>query len=238
MNDKNIGALYLLPSTIGDSSVSDQLPANYTNLINEISHFIVEDERTARRFLRSAGFTKDFNACSFSILNEHTKAEDTINYLKPTLEGFNIGLLSDAGCPCVADPGAIVVSMAQAKSIKVHPVVGPSSILLSLMGSGFNGQSFRFIGYLPIDKTERNIKLKEIEKSIRQNRETQIFIEAPYRNKKLLDELLQILPKDLKLCVAANLQSENEIILTKTVSDWKKIEIEINKQPTVFLINL
>ena len=153
MSDTNKGSLFLLPSSIGTYPVSEQLPANYTTLINTLDHFIVEDERTARRFLRSAGFEKNFNDCCFSILNEHTKAEETLHYLQPIAEGRDIGLLSDAGCPCIADPGALVVAMAHSKSIKVIPIVGPSSIMLSLMGSGFNGQSFRFIGYLPIEKS-------------------------------------------------------------------------------------
>jgi 16S rRNA (cytidine1402-2'-O)-methyltransferase len=197
----------------------------------------VENVRTARRFLKQVNKEIDINALSFYELNQHTDLTLISSYLKPLEEGHDIGIISEAGCPAIADPGADVVAIAQSKGYKVVPLVGPSSILMSLMASGFNGQSFAFNGYLPIEKSERVQKLKMLEKRIYSERQTQIFIETPYRNGQLFDEMLSTLQPQTKLCVALNITSDNESIRTMTISGWKKAAPQdLHKQPCIFLI--
>ena len=235
---ENQGLIYLIPTTLGENTASRSIPEYNLEVINKLDEFIVEELKTARRFLRSIGYTKSFDdEVTFHLLNEHTdKNENFEDFLKSVKTGKNIGLLSEAGCPCVADPGSLIVEIAQSKNIRVVPLVGPSSILLSLMASGFNGQNFAFLGYLPIDKTARVKKIKEIEKSIYQNNQTQIFIEAPYRNNHLFADIISNCDGETKLCVAAELTLPSEFIKTKSINLWKKSTPDINKKNTIFLL--
>ncbi|MCL2414565.1 MAG: SAM-dependent methyltransferase [Bacteroidales bacterium] len=227
--------LFLIPATIGNSSVSDVLPANFPQHINTLKTFIVEDLRTARRFLRSAGYTQNFDEVTFFELNKHTDSREIESFLN-TISKDSIGLLSEAGVPCVADPGATIVALAHRKNIQVVPLVGPSSILLALMASGLNGQNFCFNGYLPIDKKERERKLKELEQQAVQKNQTQIFIETPFRNNHLFESILTVCNPSTKVGIAVNITQSNAIHQTKTVSDWKKQTIDLHKQNCVFLI--
>jgi 16S rRNA (cytidine1402-2'-O)-methyltransferase len=211
------------------------LPANFSQHINTLNIFIVEELRTARRFLRSAGYTQNFDEVTFFVLNEHTKNSEIETYLDAISKG-SIGLLSEAGVPCVADPGSEIVALAHRKNIPVVPMVGPSSILLALMASGLNGQNFSFNGYLPTDKKERERRLKELEqRAIREN-QTQIFIETPYRNNHLLESILTVCNPNTLVGIAANITQDNAIHQTKTVAEWKKESIDLHKQNVVFLI--
>jgi 16S rRNA (cytidine1402-2'-O)-methyltransferase len=227
--------LFLIPATIGNSDVADVLPANFSQHLNTLKIFIVEELRTARRFLRSAGYTQNFDDVKFFILNEHTNICEIENYLDAISEG-SIGLLSEAGVPCVADPGSEIVALAHRKNISVVPLVGPSSVLLALMASGLNGQNFCFNGYLPVEKSAREKKLKELEQqAIRQN-QTQIFIETPYRNNHLFESILTVCNPTTRIGIAANITQSNAIHQTKTVAEWRKKTIDLHKQNAVFLI--
>ena len=212
-------ALYLLPVTLGDTPLEQVLPSYNTEIIRGIRHFIVEDVRSARR-----------------LLNKHTSPEDISGYLKPLADGASMGVISEAGCPAVADPGADVVAIAQRKKLKVVPLVGPSSIILSVMASGFNGQSFAFHGYLPIEPGERARKLKTLEQRVYAESQTQLFIETPYRNHKMIEDILQNCRPQTKLCIAANITCEGELIQTRTVKDWKGHVPELSKIPCIFLL--
>lgn len=230
------GNLYLIPNTLGDVPVVDVIPQTIGNLLNEIDVFIVEDARTARRFLKKAGYTHSLDTVVLHLLNEHTPVEQTKKYLDAALNGKNVGILSEAGNPCIADPGAIIVKLAHQKNIRVIPIVGPSSILLALIASGFNGQCFCFHGYLPKEKTERFKKIKSLEREAIQKNQTQLFIETPYRNNQLLQELIAGCDNSTKLCIACDLTLTTEFIKTKSISDWKKEIPELNKRPALFLI--
>jgi len=232
----NKGLLYLLPTTIGDTAINKVIPAYVTETINSISEFIVEDIRTARRFLIKNGYTKSIDNITFHLLDKHTPIEEIPSFLNNISKGVSIGILSESGTPCVADPGADVVRIAQQKNITVIPLVGPSSILLSIMASGFNGQNFAFVGYLPIDKSDRNKKIKELEKKVYKQNQTQIFIETPYRNTKLFEAILNSCSNETLLCVACEISQENEFIKTKSIKDWKKQSPDINKKNTIFLV--
>lgn len=227
--------LFLIPATIGSSSVSDVLPASFSQQINSLKIFIVEELRTARRFLRSAGYTLNFDEVKFFVLNEHTNFSEIENYLDAISEG-SIGLLSEAGVPCVADPGSEIVALAHRKNIPVVPMVGPSSILLALMASGLNGQNFCFNGYLPVEKKEREHKLKDLEKQAIQKNQTQIFIETPYRNNHVFESILNVCNPSTRIGIAANITQDNAVHQTKTVAEWKKQTIDLHKQNAVFLI--
>ena len=227
--------LFLIPATIGDSNVSDVLPASFSQQINTLKTFIVEELRTARRFLRSAGYTQNFDEVTFFVLNEHSNTNEIETYLD-TISKNSIGLLSEAGVPCVADPGSEIVAMAHRKNIPVVPLVGPSSILLALMASGLNGQNFCFNGYLPVDKKERERRLKDLEqRAIREN-QTQIFIETPYRNNHMLESILSVCSPSTRVGIAANITQENAIHQTKSVAEWRNRTIDLHKQNVVFLI--
>lgn len=234
MNDK--GKLFLIPAGLGNNDFSRIIPEYNKTIIYSLDNFIVEELRTARRFLRKIGYTKNFDNVSFNVLNEHTDTRNIYDYLNPVAEGKNIGLLSEAGVPCVADPGAAIVKIAHQKKIDIIPLIGPSSILLSLMASGFNGQNFAFLGYLPVKKPERISELKKIEKRIYQNNQTQIFIEAPYRNMQMLESIFTACDKNTLLCIAKNITLESEFIKTRTLAEWKKNPPDLNKQTTVFLL--
>ena len=230
-------ALYLLPVTLGDTAIDKVLPAYNAGIIREIKHFIVEDVRSARRFLKKVDREIDIDTLSFYPLNKHTSPEDISGYLNPLAEGHSMGVISEAGCPAVADPGADVVAIAQRRNLKVVPLVGPSSIILSVMASGFNGQSFAFYGYLPIEPNERSKRLKELEGRIYSEHQTQLFIETPYRNHKMLDDILKACRPQTKLCIAANITCEGEYIKTRTVKEWKGIALpDLSKIPCIFLL--
>jgi 16S rRNA (cytidine1402-2'-O)-methyltransferase len=235
------GTLYLIPVTLGDDNIADLLPASLPpdviKIAQNLEHFVVESEKTARQFLSAIKTAKPVRELSLNLLNEHTLDKEVATLLSPLLAGKNVGLMSDAGCPGVADPGAKLVALAHQKNIKVVPFVGPSSILLSLMASGLNGQQFAFLGYLPVDKQVRNIKLKEIEKRSQTHNETQIFIETPYRNMHMLEAILASCNPNTRLCIASQICLPDEIIVTKRISEWKQSALaDLHKKPTVFLL--
>lgn len=229
-------ALYLLPVTLGDTAIEKVLPSYNREIIVGIKHFIVEDVRSARRFLKKVDADINIDELTFYPLNKHTSPEDIAGYLTPLAQGNAMGVISEAGCPAVADPGADVVAIAQRRNLKVVPLVGPSSIILSVMGSGFNGQSFAFHGYLPINPADRTRRLKELEARVYSENQTQLFIETPYRNHKMLEEILKTCRPQTKLCIAANITCEGEYIRTKTVKEWKGHLPDLNKIPCIFLI--
>ena len=229
-------ALYLIPVTLGDTSLEKVLPSYNKEIILQIKHFIVEEVRTARRFLKKVEPSIDIDSLTFYPLNKHTLATEISGYLKPLVGGEPMGVISEAGCPAIADPGADVVAIAQRRGLKVVPLVGPSSILLSVMGSGFNGQSFAFHGYLPIDQAERTRKIKQLEQRAYAEDQTQLFIETPYRNRRLLEELQQTCRPQTRLCIACNVTCEDEYIRTRTVKEWKGNFPNLEKRPCIFLI--
>ena len=229
-------ALYLIPVTLGDTSIEKVLPSYNKEIILGIKHFIVEDVRSARRFLKKVERSINIDELSFYTLNKHISAEEISGYLKPLLGGESMGVISEAGCPAVADPGADVVAIAQRKNLKVVPLVGPSSIILSVMGSGFNGQSFAFHGYLPIDPSERIKRIKVLEQRIYSENQTQLFIETPYRNNKMMEDIVKNCRPQTKLCIAANITCEDEYIKTKTVKEWQGKLPDLSKIPCIFLI--
>jgi len=229
-------SLFLIPVTLGDTPIKSVLPEYNSEIIVEIKYFIVENIRSARRFLKKINASVNIDELIFFELNKHTNRDLIDKYLSPVLEGNNVGLLSEAGCPAIADPGADLVAIAQLKGIKVIPLVGPSSILLSLMASGFNGQSFAFHGYLPIDNTERQKKIKQLEQRVYSEDQTQIFIETPYRNEKLVNDIIKNCQPSTKLCIAMNITCEDEYIKTQPVKKWEKHLPDMNKKPCVFLI--
>ncbi len=231
--------LYLFPTPISDdTAVADVLPLLNLDILKSTTYFVVENVRTARRFISKCRLGIEIDSLHFVELSEHTPLTDIDSMLKPIGQGHSIILMSEAGVPAVADPGSELVSRAHDLSIEVVPLVGPSSIIMSLMCSGMNGQSFTFNGYLPIKNDERKRKLDELSRRAISRRETQIFIETPYRNAKLFEYMLQNLPSNIKLCVAANISSSNQYIKTKTIAQWRNSkEIPaINKIPAIFII--
>jgi 16S rRNA (cytidine1402-2'-O)-methyltransferase len=231
------GKLFLIPTFLTDQIGADSMPSINILIIAELNYFIVENIRSARRFLRSVGYKKDFSKVIFYELNEHTEPTEVANFIKPLLSGDNMGLISEAGTPCIADPGAEIVLLAHQNDIRIVPLTGPNSILLALMASGLNGQQFAFHGYLPIEKNERNKYIRNIEKDSLTNGRTQIFIETPYRNNQLFEALLNNCNPGLKLCVASQINSDEEFIKTLTIKEWKKQVPDLHKKPAVFLIN-
>ena len=229
-------ALYLIPVTLGDTAIEKVLPSHNKEIILGIKHFIVEDVRSARRFLKKVERSINIDELTFYPLNKHTSPEDISGYLKPLQAGESMGIISEAGCPAVADPGADVVAIAQRKNLKVVPLVGPSSIILSVMGSGFNGQSFAFHGYLPIDPNERIKRIKTLGQRIYAEDQTQLFIETPYRNNKMMEDIVKNCRPQTKLCIAANITCEDEYIKTKTVKEWQGKLPDLSKIPCIFLI--
>lgn len=229
-------ALYLLPVPLSDVTTDNVLPRLNIAIVREIRYFIVENVRSARRFLKRCDHSIDIDKLTFYTLNRHTQPESINEMLAPLRNGEAVGVISEAGCPAIADPGADVVAIAQREGLRVVPLVGPSSILMSLMASGFNGQSFAFIGYLPIDSGERQRKLRNMEQNIYKLDQTQIFIETPYRNNKLIADLTKSLPRRMRLCVASDITGENESIVTRTIEEWERIKYDYNKIPTIFLL--
>lgn len=229
-------ALYLIPVTLGDTPIERALPAYNQRIVTNIKHFIVEDIRSTRRFLKQVDKSIDIDSLTFKTLNKRTSPEDISQYLQPLEAGEPMGIISEAGCPAIADPGADVVSIAQRKGLSVVPLVGPSSIILSVMASGFNGQSFAFHGYLPIQTSDRTKRIKQLEGRIYSEDQTQLFIETPYRNDKLLADILATCRPQTKLCIAANITCEDEEIITKKISSWQKGTPTIGKRPCIFLL--
>jgi len=231
------GILYLIPSTLGETSPVSNIPEHNLGIIEKLHHFVVEDLRTARRFLRKVMHGINIDAKTFQILNEHTRPEEISALLTPLMEGQDMGLLSEAGLPCVADPGALLVSHAHENGIKVVPLSGPSSVFLALMASGFNGQNFAFCGYLPIDKKERISKIRELESSAYQHDQTQIFIETPYRNQQMMEALVETCRPQTKICIAFDLTLPGETVITYTAKQWNMNKWpDIQKKPAVFLL--
>ena len=231
--------LYLIPTQLSDVALERVLPAYNIEVVRGIRYFVVESLRSARRFLKKCDRDIDIDSLTFNELNEHTDLKDTAaleDLLAPIARGEAVGIISDAGCPAVADPGADLVAIAQRRGYKVFPLVGPSSILMSLMASGFNGQRFAFEGYLPVDAQARQARLKEMTRRIEREQQTQIFIEAPYRNNQLIADLAQRLPGSLRLCVASDITGESQSIITRSLAEWKQSRYDYHKIPTIFLL--
>ncbi len=229
------GNLYLIPVSLGDNELNEVLPQRNFEIIDEITHYIVENIRSARRFLVKAKIKHKIDDLTFYEISKHSNRNEYHKYLDAALKGESIGIISEAGCPGIADPGADIVAIAHEKGINVIPLVGPSSIFLALMASGMNGQNFAFKGYLPVKKPKRIKQLKADELRSRNEHQTQIYIEAPYRNASLLADMLETLKPATKLCIAVDITLKSEFIQTKTVKDWKKSSPEINKKPAIFL---
>ena len=230
------GKLYLIPTRLGDNPPLEVLPISIKKIIEAIDNYIVENEKTARRFIKRVSPSKSQPSLKLQVLNKYTTEEERNTYLNKCLEGVSVGLLSEAGCPAIADPGADIVSLAHQMDIQVVPLVGPSSIILALMGSGMNGQSFTFNGYLPIDKSERKSKLKTLERLSSEHNQAQIFIETPYRNMKMLEDIANSLQPNTRVCVACDLTLPTEFIKTKTAKDWKHNTEDLHKRPAIFII--
>lgn len=229
-------SLYLIPVPLAEIEHGLCLPEYNAAIVRRTKHFVVENVRSARRFIKAVDRAIDIDQLHFYELNKHTSAADLVSYITPLLSGEDMGLVSEAGCPAVADPGSDLVALAHKRGIRVEPLVGPSSILLSLMASGFNGQGFSFKGYLPIDDRARIQTLKDLEQRATQQRETQIFIETPYRNDRMLEEILKHCRPTTRLCIACELTSPSSWIETKTLAQWAKAKPTIGKRPTIFLI--
>lgn len=237
-SNSHLGKLYLIPTTLGDEGdPNDVLPQTIKRSIDFIDDYIVENEKTARKFIKITQPQKVQATLRLSSLNKHTEIAEHSKMLQPCLEGKNVGLMSEAGCPGVADPGAVIVKLAHEKGIQVIPLVGPSSILLAIMASGMNGQSFAFNGYIPIDKAEKKAVLKNLEKLSQDKNQSQIFIETPYRNNKMLEDIIQALNPSTYICVATDITMPTEFIKTMRASEWKKAQVDLHNRPTIFIIH-
>ena len=238
MTNKNntTPALYLIPVTLGDTPHENVLPSYNAQVVGQIRHFVVEEIRTARRFLRRMDREFPIDDCTFYEMGKHADVSRFSEYLGPIAKGHSVGVISEAGCPAVADPGADVVSLAQKRGIRVVPLVGPSSMILAVMASGLGGQSFAFNGYLPIKPEERAKKLRQLEQRIYNEDQTQLFIETPYRNGKMIEDILKNCRPQTKLCIAANLTCEGEYARTMTVKEWKGKAPDLSKIPCIFLL--
>jgi 16S rRNA (cytidine1402-2'-O)-methyltransferase len=232
-----LGKLYLIPTTLGEMNPEDVMPQTIKRSIDFIDDYIVENDKTARKFIKSIAPDKKQAELRLSLLNKHTEVTDYQNMIQPLLEGRNVGLMSEAGCPGVADPGAVIVKLAHEKGIQVVPLVGPSSILLAIMASGMNGQSFTFNGYLPIDASEKKSTLKQLERISFEKNQSQLFIETPYRNNKIFEDMLATLQPNTHICVACDITLPTEFIKTLTVNDWKKNKVDLHKRPCIFIIH-
>lgn len=230
------GVLFLIPVPLADNAAQKSFTAYNIEVINSINTYIVENEKTARKFLKEAGIRIPQSELVIHDFGKHKRGNSLVPFFKELMTGKDVGLMSEAGCPGVADPGAEVVAEAHKRGIKVVPLTGPNSILLALMASGFNGQSFTFNGYIPIDKVERGKRIKELEQLAEKNRQTQIFIETPFRNNHLFDDILKNTAAQTLLCVACNLTGEDEFVKTQTIGQWKQEKIDLHKKPTIFLI--
>ncbi|WP_296331036.1 SAM-dependent methyltransferase [uncultured Treponema sp.] len=230
-------ALYLIPCPMGETAKEQVLPSYNTQIVKNIRHFIVESRKAAVRFLVSLDKTFPIDDCTFTELSEHTDQKaDLSKLLLPLEKGESMGVISDAGCPCIGDPGSRAVEIAQKKNLRVIPLVGPNSMIMAIMASGFNGQNFAFNGYLPVKNGEREGKIKQLENKVYKEDQTQLFIETPYRNQKMLEAILKTCRPETKLCLAAGITTSEEFIKTKTIAAWKKEKIELKKIPMIFLI--
>jgi 16S rRNA (cytidine1402-2'-O)-methyltransferase len=230
------GTLYLIPTVLAEDTAAAVLPAQVRDCVAGLDLFLVEELRTARRFVKALCPEKVIESLTFTPLHKDSTDTEVLQALKPVMEGRSAGIISEAGCPGIADPGAEAVRIAHTKGIKVVPLVGPSSILLALMGSGFSGQQFAFHGYLPIERGARTAAIKALEKEMLAKDQTQILMETPYRNNQMLEDLLKTLQPNTRLCLAANLTSPQEILQTKPVNEWRKQAPDLHKQPALFLI--
>lgn len=231
-----LGNLYLIPCFLGDAAPLSVLPQSVSQALESIDHYVVEHEKSARRFIKTVLPSKVQGSLHIRGIDKHTQSEDISELLTPCLEGHDIGVISDAGCPGVADPGAALVAQAHQLGIKIFPLVGPSSILLALMGSGFNGQQFAFHGYLPIDQKERKLALQKLERESLRDGQAQIFIETPYRNNQMLAALKQILSTETKVCVACDLTLPSQYIQSCSIRQWQHIKVDLHKRPAIFII--
>ncbi len=230
------GKLYLIPTRLGDDVPLEVLPISIKKVLEQVNHYIVENEKPARRFIKKLSPSKSQRSLIIHTVNKYTDISEIPNYLAPCLNGESIGLLSDAGCPGIADPGAEVVKIAHEKNIPVTPLVGPSSIVLAMMSSGMNGQNFTFNGYLPIDKNERKSTIKHLERTSLEKNQSQIFIETPYRNDKMFADLKAILNPNTRLCIACDITLTTEYISTKTIEEWNREQVDLHKRPTIYII--
>ncbi len=230
------GNLYLIPCTLGDTSPLEVLPFLVKKAVEEIDIYIVENEKNARRFIKNIAPKKSQPNLHIELINKYTEESEIPDMLKPCTDGHDIGVLSDAGCSGIADLGSAIVEQAHLQGIRVIPLVGPSSILMAMMASGLNGQNFAFNGYLPIDKRERRKEIKRLERLSEEQNQSQLFIETPYRNKQLLESILSTLQPHTKLCIASDITLSSEYIKTHTAQEWKNIEVDLNKKPTLFII--
>ncbi|AXG70914.1 ribosomal RNA small subunit methyltransferase I [Kordia sp. SMS9] len=231
------GILYLIPTTLGDNEPLEVLPLSVKKVIEATNHFIVENEKSARRFIKKITPKKVQPLLELYVLNKYTQDQELPAFLEAIHQGKNVGLLSEAGCPGVADPGSEIVKIAHERGIRVVPLVGPSSILMAMMASGMNGQNFAFNGYLPIDKDERKRAIKQLEKRAKDLDQSQAFIETPYRNDKLMADLTSTLSGNTRLCVACDITLATEYIKTLTINEWKKTSVSLHKRPTMFVID-
>ena len=230
------GKLFLLPTTLGDNEPLEVLPATVQQQVERLNIFIAENEKTARRAIKKLVPEKSQPSLNFFLLNKHTDPADIPSFLEACKSGKDVGLLSEAGCPGVADPGAEVVKIAHREGIQVVPMVGPSSILLAMMASGMNGQNFAFNGYLPIDKAARKSEIKDLERISLEKNQAQAFIETPYRNNKMLEDLTGVLHTGTRICVACDLTLSTEFVMSKTASEWRKTKVDLHKRPTIFIL--
>jgi len=236
MSNKN-GILYLIPTRLGDNPPLEVLPLSIMKVVDNTQYFIAENEKIARRFIKRIAPKKSQSKLTIFTLNKYTDDKDLPTFLNPCFNGKSLGLLSDAGCPAIADPGAKIVKLAHEQKIQVVPLVGPSSILLALMASGMNGQNFAFNGYLPIDKAERKSEIKRLERLSYERNQSQVFMETPYRNNKLIEDLCTYLNQNTRLCVASDITLSTEYIITKPIQQWKQEKVDIHKKPTIFIIH-
>ena len=230
------GKLYLIPTTLGETEPLEVMPLSIKKVIEEIDYYIVENEKSARRFIKKITPKKQQALLTIKLIDKYALKEETQHYLDVCSQGINVGLLSEAGVPAIADPGANIVKLAHQKNIQVVPLVGPSSILLAMMSSGMNGQNFAFNGYLPIEEADKKRAIKELERLSFDKKQSQIFIETPYRNEKLLADLLATLSPSTQLCIAVDITLPSEFIKTKTVQEWKKEKLDFYKKPAIFII--
>lgn len=231
------GTLYLIPTLLGEGDIAWVIPTAVKQCIADLSYYIVENPKAARKFLRQVDCNLSLQEIKMQALDEHTQPKNFIDFLAPLLSGNNVGLLSEAGCPAVADPGAGLIRIAHQRNIRVVPLVGPSSVLLALMASGLNGQRFMFHGYLPVERNKRIIKIIQLERESVREDQTQIFIETPYRNQRLLEALIQNCQNNTNLCIASNITLANEQIRTKTVKEWKQTAPKVDKELVIFLLH-
>ncbi len=233
----HFGKVYLIPTTLGDTEPLEVLPLSVKKRIEEMTHFIVENEKTARRFIKRISPKKQQSSLKLYVLDKYTEDHESKQYLDVCFDGVDVGVISEAGVPAIADPGAVIVKLAHQLKIQVVPLVGPSSILMAMMASGMNGQSFAFNGYLPIEGNERKKMMKSLEKRSKDLNQSQSFIETPYRNMKMFDSLLHSLTPLTQLCIAVDISLPTEYIYTTSVAEWKRIKLDLHKRPAIFIIH-